>query len=163
MKRITRRTALAAIGTGGAGTCLCGLSGGCATFTKKGRTPPIAATAYTVRDGVLTVMLDQVPELAAAGGAVKVIDGRLPTPLIIARTGASRYVAVSLLCPHRSAEVEYQHAEQRFRCASLGHSAFGLDGARQRGPAKHGLIPCCVEQEGSCLSVAFGQKKPAGA
>lgn len=152
MKQTTRRAALTAIAAGGAGTCLCGLNGGCSTFTKKGKTPLIPAEAYTVEDGALIVMLDKVAELDSAGGSVKVIDNRLPSPIVIARTGETRYEAVSLLCPHRGAEVEYQHKGQRFRCASLGHSSFSTDGTRLKGPAKHDLTRYEVKRDPAGLT-----------
>ena len=139
MNKMTRRSMVTAIGAAGAGTCVCGLGGGCATFSKVGRTPAIAADAYAVEAKTLKVALGKVPPLAAVGGSVKVIDARLPTPIIIARTGEADYAAVSLLCPHRGVEVEYQHEQQRFRCASLGHSRFGADGALQKGLTDKGL------------------------
>lgn len=120
MKEMTRRGVVAALGAAGAGTCVCGLNGGCATFTKKGKTPAIAAEAYVIEDRTVKVALDKVPPLAAVGGSVKIIEPRLPTPIIIARKGETEYAAVSLLCPHRGVEVEYQYEQQRFRCASLG-------------------------------------------
>jgi len=139
MKQYTRRDALAALGTAGAGTCLCGLGSGCATFSKVGATPPIDPAAYVVETGVLRIALPQVPTLSQIGGAVKIIDGRLPAPLIVARTGETDYSVVSLLCTHRNVEVEYRADEHQFRCASLGHSRFGEDGARRRGPARKPL------------------------
>jgi Rieske Fe-S protein len=128
-----------AIGAAGAGTCVCGLGGGCATFSKVGKTPAIAADAYAVDAKTVRIALEKVPELDKVGGSVKIIDARLPTPIILARTGEADYAAVSLLCPHRGVEVEYQHEQQRFRCASLGHSKFGADGALQKGLANKGL------------------------
>lgn len=139
MKHMTRRNMVAAIGVAGAGICVCGLNEGCATFTKRGRTPAIAAEAVVIEGNAVKVALDRVPELACVGGSVKLLDPRLPTPIIIARKGEGEYAVVSLLCPHRGVEVEYQHEEKRFRCASLGHSKFGTDGALQKGMANRGL------------------------
>ena len=139
MKKMTRRGMVTALGAAGAGTCVCGLNGGCATFTKKGKTPAIEAEAYVIDGSTVKVALDKVPPLAAVGGSFKIIDSRLPTPIIIARKGETEYAVVSLLCPHRGVEVEYQHEEKRFRCASLGHSKFGTDGALQKGLANKGL------------------------
>ena len=139
MGKITRRSMVSAVGAAGAKACVCGLGGGCATFSKVGRTPAIDAEAYAVEVKTLKVTLDKVPPLAVVGGSVKIIDSRLPTPIIIARKGETEYAVVSLLCPHRGVEVEYQHEHQRFRCASLGHSKFGTDGALQKGLANKGL------------------------
>ena len=139
MKKVTRRSMLVAIGAAGVGACVCGLGGSCATFTKKGKTPALAAGAYVIEGGAVRVALDKAPQLAAVGGSMKLINARLPTPIIIARTGKSDYAVVSLLCPHRGVEVEYRHEERRFRCASLGHSTFSTDGALQKGLATKGL------------------------
>lgn len=139
MKKMTRRNMVTAIGAAGAGTCVCGLGGGCATFSKVGATPALAADAYVLEAKTLKVALGKTASLASVGGAVKIIDARLPTPIIIARTSESEFAAVSLLCPHRGVEVEYQHEQQRFRCASLGHSTFGTDGALKKGLAKKSL------------------------
>lgn len=140
MKRVTRRSVVAAIGAAGTGACVCGLKRGCATFSKKGNTAEIDAAAYSVEGRTVTVSLEGVPSLSSVGGSVKIIDARLPTPLIIARTGERTYAAVSLRCPHRGVEVEYRHAEEQFRCASLGHSKFGLDGSLIKGFTKKGLV-----------------------
>jgi hypothetical protein len=126
MNKVTRRDWVGLATTAGAGVCLCGC--GCATFSKVGTTAGIAADAYTVEGKALNVLLDKAPALTSVGGSVKIIDARLPMPLLVARTGDSTYAVVSLLCPHRHVEVEYQHQDKLFRCASLGHSKFGLDG-----------------------------------
>ena len=139
MTKMTRRGVVTALGVAGAGVCLCGMNEGCATFTKKGKTPAIDVAAYVIEGNTVKVALDKVPGLAAVGGSVKIIDSRLPTPIIIARKAELDYAVVSLLCPHRGVEVEYQHEQQRFRCASLGHSKFGTDGALQKGLANKGL------------------------
>lgn len=74
------------------------------------------------------------PRAATVGGSAKVVDPALPEPQIIARVDRGKAVA-SLRCPHRGVEIEYQPVPQRFRCASLGHSKFALDGAKLGGPA----------------------------
>ena len=139
MNKMTRRSMVTAIGAAGAGTCVCGLGGGCATFSKVGKTPAIAADAYAVDAKTVRIALEKVPELDKVGGSVKIIDARLPTPIILARTGEADYAAVSLLCPHRGVEVEYQHEQQHFRCASLGHSKFGADGKLKKGLTRNSL------------------------
>jgi hypothetical protein len=128
MNKVTRRDWVGLATTAGAGACLCGCGGGCATFSKVGTTPAIAVDTYSIEGKTLNVLLDKTPALTRVGGAVKIIDARLPMPLLVARTGDATYAVVSLLCPHRHVEVEYQHQDKLFRCASLGHSKFGLDG-----------------------------------
>jgi Rieske Fe-S protein len=124
----------------GTTSCLCGL-GGCATFTKNGKTPPIPEDAYSLdaEANRVDVDLGKVPQLAELGGAVKIRASALPDPLIIARTAEDTYVVASIQCPHRGVEVEYQPEEGGFECASLGSSRFALDGSLQGGPAKEPL------------------------
>jgi len=134
-KFVTRSVEAAAF----AGACVCGLSG-CATFTKIGDTPPLPADAYAVKPpDTVTVVLNKATPLATLGGAGKIIDPALRDPLIIARVENDKYVVTSLLCPHRSVELEYQPDNKRFRCASLGHSKFALDGHKLGGPAPRGI------------------------
>ena len=136
---MTRRDIVTAIGAAGAGACVCGLGGGCATFSKVGKTPAIVAYAYAIEGNTLKVTLDKTTPLASVGGSVKIVDARLPAPVIIGRTGEAEYAVVSLLCPHRGVEVEYRHADRQFRCASLGHSKFGTDGKLKKGLTKKSL------------------------
>lgn len=118
-----------------AGACACGLTG-CATFTKIGDTLPIESAAYKAElPDKVTVTLNKAPSLAAPGKAVKIVDPALSDPLIIARVEQDKYVVASLRCPHRGVELEYQADQKRFRCASLGHSKFALDGRKLGGPA----------------------------
>ena len=137
MNKINRRVFIETAAL--AGACACGLTG-CATFTKIGDTPPIESAAYKVEPpDKITVTLNKAPSLAATGKAVKIVDPALSDPLIIARVEQDKYVVASLLCPHRSVELEYQPDNKRFRCASLGHSKFALDGHKLGGPTPRGI------------------------
>ena len=147
MSHVSRRSWMQLFTALGAGTCLCGGSGGCATFTKKGSTPELAQEAYTLDEKAVRIVLSQVPELTVIGGAVKITNPALKRPIIVVCSEKSCYHAASLLCPHRGVEVEYQPGQKRFRCASLGHSTFGLSGAKQSGFAKQGLHPYTVKGE----------------
>lgn len=142
MAEATRREFLdhSAVFAIGAASCLCGL-GGCATFTKIGKTPAIPEGAYSLELEANRVKVDlgKVPQLAERGGSVKIRDAALPDPLIIARTDEETYVVASIQCPHRGVEVEYEPANGNFECASLGSSQFATDGSRLNGPAKEPL------------------------
>jgi len=138
MPKISRREFVESMAVAGAGACLCGLSG-CATITGKGNTPEIQPGAYLVEDGKVRITLNQVKELANIGGSAKISDAKLPEPIIIARTGGNQFAAVSIKCPHRGVEVEYDAAQQQFRCASIGHSLFDIKGTFIKGPAKKSL------------------------
>ena len=87
----------------------------------------------------MRIDLAKVPTLGKVGRSVKIIDPKLPQSLIIGRSGDTEYVVVSIKCPHRGVEVEYTPAAKQFRCASLGHSTFALDGTYKNGLAKKSL------------------------
>lgn len=141
MSKISRRAFIAgvAVTVAGAGACVYGLSG-CATFTKVGNTPAIPADAYLFANKEIRIDLRKVPALGKVGGSVKIIDSKIPQSIIVARSGDTDFVVASLKCPHRGVEVEYKHEEKQFRCASIGHSTFGTDGACKKGFAKHPLV-----------------------
>ncbi|MDD4872129.1 MAG: Rieske 2Fe-2S domain-containing protein [Kiritimatiellae bacterium] len=138
MSGINRRKFIAGVVAAGSGTCVCGLSG-CATFTKIGSTSSIPSGAYVVENNKMRIDLAKVPELGKIGGSVKIIDPKLPQPIIIGRSGDAEYAAVSIKCPHRGVEVEYKYADKQFRCASIGHSTFATDGTYRKGLAKKSL------------------------
>ncbi|HUT54749.1 MAG TPA: Rieske 2Fe-2S domain-containing protein [bacterium] len=143
MRKMKRREFMAgsAATAAVAGACACGL-GGCATFTGVGKTPAIPAGSYMIERGKVKIVLDKAPELAKAGGSVKIDDPNLPEPLIVAHAPDGSYVAVGLKCTHRGVELEYQPKANIFRCASLGRSAFRPAGTRIKGPAKKPLKSC---------------------
>jgi Rieske Fe-S protein len=135
-------------------TCLCGLNG-CATFTKVGDTLPAKPEALSRKGNELLIDLSKEPALSRIGGAVKIKNENIPEGIIIARTQENAYQIVSLSCPHRGAEVEYDHQNQRFVCASIGSSKFTLEGQLTKGPAKKSLQPYKAKLQGQILTITI--------
>lgn len=155
MEQIHRREFIARNfeGVALAGACLCGLSG-CATFTKVGTTPTLPRGAYALEPRArFTVFLEKAVALAPVGGSAKVVDVALAEPLIIARVEQDRFVVTSLRCTHRGVELEYQPSQTRFRCASLGHSKFALDGSTLGGPARRPIKTYAASVQGGNLVI----------
>jgi Rieske Fe-S protein len=119
-------------------TCLCNLNG-CASITKIGNTPAIHPESFTLADNILTIDLSNEATLSKVGGAVKVRHFDIPDGLIIAHVEENRYEIASILCTHRGVEVEYDHSQTSFECASLGGSAYTIDGDNVGGPAEKPL------------------------
>jgi cytochrome b6-f complex iron-sulfur subunit len=84
--------------------------------------------------------------LTVAGGSVYK-DG-----LVVARTIAGTYVAVSSACTHAGVTVDFDAAGNRFHCASHG-SNFALDGSVINGPAGTPLRRYNTSLSGSSLRV----------
>lgn len=115
-------------------TSLCHL-GGCAAITKIGSTPAVNSDSFSYADSILKIDLSKEPILNEISGAVKIKHDDIPDGIIIAHVAENKFEIASLLCTHRGVEVEYDHAEGNFNCASLGNSTFSLDGKNISGPA----------------------------
>lgn len=133
-------------------TCLCGLNG-CSTFTKIGHTLDARPEAIDRKGDELLIDLSKEPVLSRAGGAVRIKNEHLPKGIIIAHTEENTYQIVSLTCPHRGVEVEYDQKKQRFECASIGSSTFTLNGQNTGGPAKKPLQAYRARIEGNILII----------
>ncbi len=155
MKKITRNAFIAggAAAAVAAGACLCTKTGW-ATISGVGSTPSIARDAYDiVQDEGVRIRLDEVPELARAGGSVKIVDANIDDSLIVARVAEKSYVAASIKCTHRGSEVEYMAEDKCFKCASLGGSKFKTTGENISGFAESPLKTYSVSSEGNILVV----------
>ena len=79
----------------------------------------------------LTLKLSDHPELSKIGGAEIIKNG--DESIIVARTGADEFVALSAICTHRGCLVKYDG--KQFICP-CHDSRFGLDGRVLKGPAR---------------------------
>ena len=113
------------------------IAGVCAVVALGGSEVPAAANTAVKKlpGGRLSVNLKAVPALAKVGGATR-IGSVKGVPVAIARTGASKYIAFNLLCPHQGVTVTRN--ENGWVCkAHL--SEFEPDGDLVLGPATTGL------------------------
>lgn len=72
--------------------------------------------------------------------------------VIVAKTAAGSYVALSAACTHQGTTVEYQSGVANFFCPNHG-SRFGTNGAVLNGPASSALRSYQVAQTGTVLRV----------
>lgn len=155
MKTIKRREFLKSTATALAVTsvCLCGLNS-CSAITKIGDTPSINPEAFIQNGNDIIIDLSKETTLSKVGGATKIKNEKFQPGIIIAHTTENEYVVVSLLCPHRGVEVEYNAKKQKFECASLGSSTFSLEGKYEDGPAHESLKKLNARLEGTKLSIS---------
>jgi len=139
--KVNRREFIAT--TAAVGACLCGMQG-CILFSTEGDTTRILPPAYEIEAShpkrEIIIDTGQAPELLNEGSAVKIIDEHLTHSIIIANTGHNAFSALSIACTHNLLEVEYRHDQKRFRCISINHAEFGLDGKVLKGPTRTPLI-----------------------
>lgn len=131
---------------------------GCATFKYVPQEQQIPRAAYAIEDGeVIVVDLARVPVLQTVGQAATIVDERLSRHLLIAHPAADEYVVVAAHCTHRDRALSYQHETGQFRCSSLGHSTFALDGTPTGGPAKKPLQVFRASVEAGQLRIQLGR------
>lgn len=93
-----------------------------------------------------TIDLSATPALANNGGFL-VKDG-----IIIAKTMAGAYIAVSAACTHEGTIIQYQGGNNRFFCPNHG-SAFSNSGSVLNGPATKSLQQFNTSVSGNILRV----------
>ena len=103
--------------------------------------PNPATNAFTIK---LDSELRAVNDFIAKSGIILI---RIATGNI-----ASSFLAVSSVCPHAGATVDYNNTKSSFLCAAHG-SVFGSDGSLVSGPATKGLTKLIVEISGTTLTV----------
>lgn len=120
---IDRKTFIALTGSAAAGLLLSACLGGC----KKEDTSAPQNVDFT-----LDLTLPENASLRNNGGS-RVVSG-----VIVARTNAGQYIAVSARCTHEGTTVEFQGGNNRFRCPNHG-ATFNLEGGNTGGPANRPL------------------------
>ncbi len=84
--------------------------------------------------------------LAANGGYV------ISQGVIVAKTSAGEYIAVSAACTHQGTNVQFQSSNNRFHCPSHGAN-FNTNGTVQNGPANSPLTKYNTNLSGNMLRV----------
>lgn len=84
--------------------------------------------------------------LAANGGYV------ISQGVIVAKTSAGEYIAVSAACTHQGVNVQFQSSSNRFHCPSHGAN-FSTTGSVQNGPANSPLTKYNTSLSGNMLRV----------
>ena len=72
--------------------------------------------------------------------------------VIVAKTAAGAYVALSSACTHQGTTVDFQLGTNQFHCPNHG-SLFNTSGAVAQGPAMGALKSYVVSQAGSVLRI----------
>ncbi|MBI4553175.1 MAG: ubiquinol-cytochrome c reductase iron-sulfur subunit [Candidatus Latescibacteria bacterium] len=138
---LSRRSFLTQSGMALLGT---GLALGCAAMTTLEVAP---------QNGRLVVDTAMFQELAEVGGAIHVKPSRLSDPLLLIRTGAEEYRAVSTICTHLGCQV--RKTRLALRCPCHG-SVYDFEGRVINGPAKQSLLAYAVDVAGTTVTIHLG-------
>lgn len=118
--------------------------------------PELKRDAVKIASGLVTIDLDRTPELARAGGAVRIVDAARKLQIVVARTGKSEFAALDQKCTHGGGALIYVHRHRHLYCTCWGHAIFALDGSVIRWPNKQTPRPLRVhrvERDGGILAV----------
>lgn len=137
----------------GATLVLSGCLGGCASKSADPQPTPAPPPAPGPGSGAIDFTLDVAEPANArlhdpAFGYVYGAGGRV----IVAKTTAGSYVAVSSACTHQGTTVDFQRASNQFHCPNHG-SLFNLSGTATQGPAQGALQSYAVTQTGTVLRI----------
>ncbi|HML24989.1 MAG TPA: Rieske 2Fe-2S domain-containing protein [Aggregatilinea sp.] len=113
----------------------------------------LAHEVWDYEDGMLTVDLSQVPDLAALNSAMRIEDEAVPEPLLIVHGADDDYYIFVNRCPHNQRQVD--PVEGKLKCVCPSHSTFDYTGAVLSGPAGAPLGTYTVAREGDRLQVAL--------
>jgi cytochrome b6-f complex iron-sulfur subunit len=104
--------------------------------------------------GPFTVTLANFSALAAAGGVARV-DGGTGAPTALYRSGASTFIALSMICPHAGfAPIDITSGG--FQCPAHG-SSFSRSGALVGGPAPTGLTSFATTYDATAGTVLINR------
>lgn len=129
---------------------MAGASNDCCTL------PEARADAVKIGAGLVSIDLARTPELARAGGAVKIVDAARKLQILVARTGKSEFAALDQKCTHGGGALTYVHRHRHLYCTCWGHAIFALDGSVIRWPNKQTPRPLRVyrvERAGGGLAI----------
>jgi cytochrome b6-f complex iron-sulfur subunit len=131
------------------GTAACSLGLAACMHTNAAR-----IVSLPVASGAIRLRLADEPELAAAGGAIKLKAPGLDDTILLWRSG-TELVATSIICTHMGCEVEVAEGGRSLACPCHG-SQFNADGSVRHGPAARPLRRYLVDVEGEALTVHIG-------
>lgn len=132
-------------------TAVAGVLAGSVTACGQGLWADNPTAPTGLAGGGTTLQLANFPALANVGGIVRV-DGGTGTPLAVARTGASTFVAVSMVCTHQGTTVNIVNGG--FTCPNHG-AMFAADGHWTGGQVTTNLVtyPVVYDQVTGTLQI----------
>lgn len=99
-------------------------------------------------------IIDFTLDLSNSSNAVLTNNGGylISQGVIVAKTSAGEYIAVSAACTHQGTNVQFQSSNNRFHCPAHGAN-FNTTGSVQNGPANSPLTKYNTSLSGNLLRV----------
>jgi len=126
-------------------------------FGKPVTQPPQDAGCWSYSNGTVVIELDKVPELAHAGGAIRLEGGNLPVKVLIIHGDDGNYHVFRNSCTHGKRCLDPVPGAGTVQCCSVGKSTFDYSGKVLRGGAKDNIVVYPVKVEEGRLRVQLNE------
>jgi nitrite reductase/ring-hydroxylating ferredoxin subunit len=117
--------------------------------------PPGCADAWSVAGRTVTLDLARLPELAPAGGAIRLEGGGLPHRLLVIHGSDGNFHAFANRCSHMGRRLDPLAGQSRLQCCSVSKSTFSYAGNPLSGAARTPLKTFAVTLAGNQLTIAL--------
>lgn len=111
--------------------------------------------AWTYAAGKLEVALDRTPELAKAGGAIRLEGRNLPERLLIVHGDDGNYYAFQNRCRHMGRRLDPVPGTTTVQCCSVGKTTYAYDGQVMSGSAKEAIKTFNLQVQNGKLIIAL--------
>ena len=122
-------------------------------FGKPATKPPQNTGCWAYSNGELVIELDKAPELAQAGGAIRLEGGDLPVKVLVIHGDDGNYHAFRNICMHGKRCLDPVVGAGTVQCCSIGKSTYDYNGKVMRGSAKENIVVYPVKVEEGRLKV----------
>jgi nitrite reductase/ring-hydroxylating ferredoxin subunit len=110
---------------------------------------PACAAAWSVAGRTVRLDLARLPELAPAGGAVRLEGRGLPQRLLVVRAQDGALHAFGNRCSHMGRRIDPLPGTDRLECCSVSKSTYSYDGEPLSGAARGALKTFGVSVSGN--------------
>lgn len=117
--------------------------------------PPACADAWSLAGRTVTLDLARLPELAPAGGAVRLEGRGLPHRLLLVHGSDGGFYAFVNRCSHMGRRLDPLPGQDRLQCCSVSKSTFAYAGDPLAGAARTALKTFAVTLAGNELTIVL--------
>jgi len=118
--------------------------------------PPARPGCWRYTDGRLEIALDEAPELAQKGGAIRLEGPSLRKRVLVVHGLDGEFHAFHNRCTHIGhRRIDPLPGEDKIRCCSMGKSTFDYSGKRVARPAPESIEALALESDGDKLIITL--------
>jgi nitrite reductase/ring-hydroxylating ferredoxin subunit len=116
---------------------------------------PACADAWSLAGRTVTLDLARLPELAPAGGAIRLEGRGLPHRLLVVHGSDGHFYALANRCSHMGRRLDPLAGQARLQCCSVSKSTFSYAGNPLGGAARAALKTFAVTGTENQLTIAL--------